>query len=217
MEFEQPNDSEQPVGFTTGVSPWLKIFFGAVVLCAIFFALGYTFGRNSAPIPTTTLTSDPKPVASASADKPSAAQSQNAAVTESQNVPAQPSDLTFSKSLENKPDAQLTPPAPQNPVPAQPVQSTPATAPATTKPAPELANIKVGGTIAVQVAAVTKEEDADALVNALRGKNYPVFVVSNVPGDKLFHVQVGPFAEIKDAEAIRARLASDGYNPIIKK
>ena len=76
---------------------------------------------------------------------------------------------------------------------------------------------KVGGTIAVQVAAVSKEEDADALVNALRNRNYPVFVVSNVPGDKLFHVQVGPFAELKDAETIRARLASDGYNPIIKK
>jgi cell division septation protein DedD len=78
-------------------------------------------------------------------------------------------------------------------------------------------NVKVGGTIAVQVAAVTKEEDADALVSALRGKNYPVFVVSNVPGDKLFHVQVGPFAELKDAETVRARLSSDGYNPIIKK
>ena len=214
MEFEQRDDNEQPAEFTTGVSPWLRIFFGGVVLCAIFFALGYTFGRNSAPIPTTNLTSDPKPVASASTDKPSAAQSQNAAVTESQNVPSQPSDLTFSKSLENKPDAQLTPAAPQGPPPTQPAPTAATTA---AKPAPELANIKVGGTIAVQVAAVTKEEDADALVNALRGKNYPVFVVSNVPGDKLFHVQVGPFAEIKDAEAIRARLASDGYNPIIKK
>jgi cell division septation protein DedD len=212
MEFEQRDDNEQPAEFTTGVSPWLRIFFGAVVLCAIFFALGYTFGRNSAPIPTTTLTSDPKPVANASADKPSAAQSQNTALTESEPTPS-PSDLTFSKSLENKPDAQLTPP-PQTPAPTQPAPNAPAAA---TKPAPELANIKVGGTIAVQVAAVTKEEDADALVAALRGKNYPVFVVSNVPGDKLFHVQVGPFAEIKDAEAIRARLASDGYNPIIKK
>jgi DedD protein len=214
MELEQRDDNEQPAEFTTGVSPWLRIFFGAVVLCAIFFALGYTFGRNSAPIPTTTLTSDPKPVANASTDKPSAAQSQNTALTESEPTPSQPSDLTFSKSLENKPDAQLTPPATQTPAPTQPAPTAPAAAP---KPAPELANIKVGGTIAVQVAAVTKEEDADALVNALRGKNYPVFVVSNVPGDKLFHVQVGPFAEIKDAEAIRARLASDGYNPIIKE
>ena len=36
-------------------------------------------------------------------------------------------------------------------------------------------------------------------------------------GDKLFHVQVGPFNEIKDAEAVRAKLVADGYNPILKK
>lgn len=217
MDLEEQD--EQQSEFSAGLSPWLKIFFGAVALCAVFFALGYTFGRNSAPITSTTLTSDPKPVVNASADKPSAAQSQNAALTETQNVPSQQSDLTFYKSVENKPDGQLSPPPAQQTKPAQTqaTQSPSTTSATAAKPAPELASVKVGGTIAVQVAAVTKEEDADALVNALRGKNYPVFVVSNVPGDKLFHVQVGPFAELKDAEAIRARLASDGYNPIIKK
>jgi len=217
MDFEQQD--EQPSEFTTGLSPWMKTFFGAVVLCAIFFALGYTFGRNSAPITTTNLTGDPKPVAGASTDKPSAAQAQNTAVTETQNAPAQQSDLTFYKSVEKKPDAQLTPSSAPDSKPAvttaQPTQNSSATPPV--KQPPEMANIKIGGTIAVQVAAVSKEEDADALVSALRNKNYPVFVVSNVPGDKLFHVQVGPFAELKDAETIRARLASDGYNPIIKK
>lgn len=212
MDFDQQDD---PSEFRTGLSPWMKIFFGAVVLCAIFFALGYSFGRNSAPITTTNLTGDPKPVAGASPDKPSAAQSQNAALTQDQNPPAKQSDLTFYKSVENKPDGQLTPPPSQESKTAtQPAQSA-STAPP--KSPPEMANIKIGGTIAVQVAAVSKEEDADALVTALRGKNYPVFVVSNVPGDKLFHVQVGPFAELKDAETIRARLAGDGYNPIIKK
>ncbi len=220
MGFEEQD--EQTSQFSTGLSPWVKIFFGAVVLCAVFFALGYTFGRSSAPIPNTTLTSDPQLVTNASADKPSAAQSQTSAPTPTQNtaqnVPSQQSDLTFYKSVENKPDAQLTPPPAQTndtkPAQTQPAQPTATTA---TKPTSEMPNVKVGGTIAVQVAAVTKEEDADALVSALRGKNYPVFVVSNVPGDKLFHVQVGPFAELKDAETVRARLSSDGYNPIIKK
>jgi cell division protein FtsN len=35
--------------------------------------------------------------------------------------------------------------------------------------------------------------------------------------DKFSRVQVGPFADIKAAEAMRARLVSDGYNPILKK
>lgn len=212
MDLEQRDEQQsQPV---SGLGPWLKIFFGAVILSAVFFALGYTFGRNSAPISNPALTSDPKPVRAAS-DKPSAAQSPNAAVADAQSTSSQQSDLTFYKSVENKPDGKLSPP-PQQTQPA-PTQSAQAAITAnTTKVPPELANAKIGGSIAVQVAALTKEEDADALVNALRGKNYPVFV-ANVPGDKLFHVQVGPFAELKDAEAIRARLASDGYNPIIKK
>jgi hypothetical protein len=33
----------------------------------------------------------------------------------------------------------------------------------------------------------------------------------------LFHVQVGPFSDIKDAELARGKLVSDGYNPILKK
>ena len=210
MDLEQEDD-QQPE-FKTGLSPWVKTFFGAAVLCAIFFALGYSFGRNSAPITTTNLGGDAKPVAGASPTKPSAGQSQNSATTNDPNVAAKQSDLTFYKSVENKPDAQLTPPPPET----KPVQAQPTPTPAPKSP-PEMANITVGGNIAVQVAAVTKEEDADALVSALRNKNYPVFIVSNVPGDKLFHVQVGPFAEMKDAETIRARLASDGYNPIIKK
>ena len=69
----------------------------------------------------------------------------------------------------------------------------------------------------VQVAAVTKQEDADSLVDALKKKQYPAFVASNSAIDKLFRVQVGPFAEIKDAEAMRSRLINDGYNPILKK
>jgi cell division septation protein DedD len=69
----------------------------------------------------------------------------------------------------------------------------------------------------VQVAAVTKPEDAEALVNALKKKQYPAFAVNNTASDKLYRVQVGPYPDIKDAEAIRTRLVSDGYNPILKK
>ena len=69
----------------------------------------------------------------------------------------------------------------------------------------------------VQVAAVTKQEDADALVDALKKKQYPAFVAATSSTDKLFRVQVGPFGDIKDAEAMRSRLINDGYNPILKK
>lgn len=69
----------------------------------------------------------------------------------------------------------------------------------------------------VQVAAVTKQEDAEALVDALKNKQYAAFVATNAANEKLFRVQVGPFNDVKDAEAARSRLINDGYNPIVKK
>jgi len=87
-------------------------------------------------------------------------------------------------------------------------------------PAPELGSagqISAGSAAyTLQVAAVSKQEDADALVSALRKKSYPVFVASN-NSDKLFHVQIGPFSDIKDAEAMKTKLTGDGYNPIVKR
>ncbi len=73
----------------------------------------------------------------------------------------------------------------------------------------------------VQVAAVSRQEDAESLVEALKKKQYPAFSANNASTDKFYHVQVGPYAELKDAEAMRAamraRLIGDGYNPIVKK
>ena len=39
----------------------------------------------------------------------------------------------------------------------------------------------------------------------------------NAAADQFYRVQVGPYADVKDAEAMRARLIGDGYNPIVKK
>jgi DedD protein len=103
------------------------------------------------------------------------------------------------------------PPAPEVKV------ATPEAGPEASTPAPaEPAAMAPGSGYMVQVAAVSKQEDAEALVSALRKKEYPVFLVSN-PTSKLYHVQVGPFANQKDAEAMKSRLSADGYNAILKK
>ena len=65
----------------------------------------------------------------------------------------------------------------------------------------------------MQVAAVSKQEDADSLVDALKKKEYPAFVAAAVATDKLFRVQLGPFADIKDAEAMRTRLVGRRVQP----
>ncbi len=209
-------DASQDTEITLGTAKLLGLFFGLVTICAVFFALGYTLGRKSdsglalaGAAPLTTASNGPKPAGSSSAQ------------------PAAP--MTFYKSVEQKDaNAQLTPASanPESTGPATAGQA-PASSPGTSStgtPATPSANspdpmgvLPTAGYF-VQVAAVSKQEDADALVDALKKKQYPAFVAAaNSATDKLFRVQVGPYAEIKDAEAMRSRLINDGYNPILKK
>jgi DedD protein len=108
-------------------------------------------------------------------------------------------------------------PATVGPAPTTtPGTTSPATAPAALPAASPAPAASSGGSYTVQVAAVSKKEDADNLVTALSKKQYPVFMAT-VPGDSLFHVQVGPFNDPKDAETMRVRLAAEGYDAIVKK
>jgi cell division septation protein DedD len=187
--------SSQDTEITLGVGRMLMIFFGLVGVCAVCFGLGYNMG-HSAGKPSSTTAEEAKSRTEAKTAKP--------------KIPAT-EDLTFYNTVkQNKDDPQLVSPAemadtaPQ--APAKPARSPSKT----TDRTPAAAYV-------VQVAAVTKKEDADALLGALRKKNYNVSEAMNLPHDKLYHVQVGPFSDLKEAETARARLVSDGYNPILKK
>jgi len=74
----------------------------------------------------------------------------------------------------------------------------------------------------VQVAEFVQQADAQALVRALQMKGYTASLTRRVwngdsPNSWAFFVKVGPFSDLKDAEAMRARLVADGYNPIMKR
>jgi DedD protein len=197
---------DQDTEITLGTGKMLALFFGLVALCAVFFGVGYSLGRSSSrPVLAADAAGSPAAgVARATSTKPATAENTT-----------KPSDLTFYKTVEQKEtNPQLTPAeagsAPPAPTPAQNA-GTPA------QPAPpDPATIGNTSSYYVQVAAVTKEEDAQALVDALKRKQYPAFT-NSATTDKLFHVQVGPYADLKDAEAMKGKLISDGYNPILKK
>ena len=188
---------------TLGTGKLLVLFFGLVAVCALFFALGYSLGRKSGP------------AVAAAAATPAP---QTASGTKASGGAAAP-PMTFYKSVEQK-DAnpELTPAVEsKSNTPAAPAnagsEQTPTPQPSTADPA---VTLPTSGYF-VQVAAVSKQEDADALVEALKKKQYPAFVAAQATTDKLFHVQVGPFSDIKEAEAMRTRLVGDGYSPILKK
>jgi DedD protein len=192
--------SSQDTEITLGTGKLLFLFFGLVAVCAVFFALGYSLGRKSEPaITTASAAVNPEP---ASAKKNGTA-----------STPAPP--MTFYKNVEQKEAS------PELTVPADKKNDT-APATATPTPAPAATGVDPSTTIPnsayfVQVAAVSKQDDADALVDALKKKEYPAFVAANSSTDKLFRVQLGPFGDIKDAEAMRTKLVGDGYSPIVKK
>ncbi len=200
----------QDTEITLGTTKLLGLFFGLVIVCAVFFALGYTLGRRS----DMGLTS-----ASAAAPLQAAYSGRKPASSASQPAPS----MTFYKAVEQK-DAstQLTPAATDtgsttaDQSAASPASSSGSASSQSANPPDPMAAIPAGGYF-VQVAAVSKRDDAEALVDALKKKQYPAFVADGSSTDRLFRVQLGPFSDIKDAEATRTRLINDGYNPILKK
>jgi DedD protein len=72
-----------------------------------------------------------------------------------------------------------------------------------------------GHPIMVQIAAVSRQEDAEVLAGALRKRGFNPTVRPG-SGDKFFHVQVGPFTDKSQAETIKQHLLADGYNAIMK-
>jgi cell division septation protein DedD len=128
--------------------------------------------------------------------------------------------MTFYKNVEQKdPNSELTPaPLMKSDPSGAPANGTPAdTHTATANLGDPTTTLPTAASYFVQVAAVSRQEDADALVDALKKKEYPAFVAASPTTDKLFRIQVGPFTEVKEAEATRTRLVNDGYNPILKK
>jgi len=183
---DKDKDQAQDTEITLGTGKLLGIFFALVIICSVFFTMGYLLGRSTSAGGRTEIVGS-GPTGGSAAGKPSGAGKNSDANT--QIVPA----------------STPQPLATASPTPA------PSKTPDSSNP-----SSFAGGSYMVQVAAVSKHEDAEILVSALQKKQYPVFI-ANVPGDPLFHVQVGPFSDPKEAETMRNRLSSDGYNAIVKK
>jgi cell division septation protein DedD len=203
--------SSQDTEITLGTGKLLGLFFGLVIVCAVFFSFGYMLGRKTDAGLSGTVANPATPALNGAKPASSAASS-------SSTTP-----MTFYKAVEQQnANPQLTPAASVSGTPegnSAGTASEPATGAASkdaSNPPDPMAPIPGTGYF-VQVAAVSKQDDAAALVDALKKKLYPAFVASNSTADKLFRVQVGPFGDIKEAEAMRARLVNDGYSPILKK
>ena len=206
---------------TIGPGKLLGLFFMLVMICGVFFAIGYSLGKTSAR---EQALNDKSPlnasinapiVGDSSAPKPSAgAQAKTDASDEKGDGPSSP-DLTFFNAVKRDDRSSAKDAKAAEPATSAKVEPPPASV---AKPDEPAVSPSAGGAFVVQIAAVTREEDAAALAGALRKKNYSVFVVNNpAVHDKFYHVQVGPFATLQDAESMKTKLTGEGYNPIVKR
>jgi DedD protein len=236
-EIEEQEHADTEI--TLGMKSLLGIFFGLVLICGVFFGLGYSLGHGSTsarltshttpgetgtastskpatPLPIappaseddtaepTTYTPGPdahEPITSSAAPKPSA--------TVIKQVVQQPTDTGSPTPSKPSPVSASSPTA--IPAVAKTSPITPTTLPVVAAPTP----VSQAASAMVQIAAVSHQEDAEVLVNALKKHGYNA-VVRNDPKDSLLHVQIGPFASRDEARAMRAKLLADGYNAILK-
>jgi DedD protein len=217
----------KPSEITLSTASLLGIFFGLVLVCGVFFGFGYSIGRGTGT--TAQARPVPNPTAGNSAEADEAA-TENAPVRAPAPQPAakqqDDSEATAPAPITARPKAVETPkedvaqrtaaPVPAE-TPAQLVTSKPAAGKVAPVYQPPMdAPPATAGQPMVQIAAVSRPQDADVLVAALRQRGYGV-VVRSEPQDHLLHVQVGPFANRTQATEIKQKLLSDGYNAIIKQ
>jgi cell division septation protein DedD len=199
-ESDEVRDTE----ITLSTGKLLGIFFALAIICGVFFTMGYLLGKSTSAGGRTEIVAT---VPSSSAGKPYAGNKTPEAVTQT-CPPGSPNCAATSTSDASSSSTSADQPAATQPSSASKTSDQSASAGTDSKSG-------AASSFMVQVAAVSKQEDAEILVTALRKKQYPVFI-ANAAGDPLFHVQVGPFTDRKDAEAMRTRLSGDGYNAIVK-
>lgn len=204
---------------TLGTPTILGLFFALVLVCGCFFGLGYAMGHRSVPATPQVFDSATAPATGVAKPTPGSAAQSNASSAPDASAPS-PADVAAPSGAQTatvslNPSAAPTAPSssPAAPVAGTAIRpisaaSSPAPQPATTTPASP-------GNFVVQVAAVSSQDVANILLSTLQKKGYAV-AVRHEPQDQLLHVQIGPFPDRKDAEAMRQRVLADGFNAIVK-
>jgi DedD protein len=187
------------------------LFLGVVLLCGVFFTLGYVMGRTQ--YDSSVHASDAAPLRALAPPKASAK-----SATAEKTPAANPGEWDFYAKKAN--DDHLEP-APK-PVSRQPASVSPSAIrveetreidklPPHVRPPRMLKNA-----IVLQVAALRHQGDALALADVLQQKRFPSFVVIPTT-DSFYRVQVGPYSTEAAAEGAKRQLDHQGFKAIIKR
>jgi DedD protein len=210
------------------------LFLGVVLLCGVFFTLGYVMGRTQygGAVHAADGFSSNVPSASVSPKSKAAPNAKPA------SAPAPPDNggWDFYDNKKSASDHLESAPAPATAAPAAPATRSPASvppvatksnnappaaatktvaAPAPKQPARFQPPALTKNSIVLQVAAVKLQRDALEMADAIQQKKFPSFVATS-SADSFYHVQVGPYPDMPSAENAKRALEQLGFKPIIK-
>lgn len=199
----------------------VSLFLGVVLLCGVFFTLGYVMGHNQygGPVHAADSLENGPPSVRLSV-KPKAIEAPSAAVP----APANNEWDFYSKRNNDdhmdpvaKPSVNTA--APSAAIATRATNSAPAAPSPSAKTAPTAVRFQaprvVKGSVVLQIAALTHESDALAMADVLQQKHFPSFVVTPST-DNFYRVQVGPYQDEKAAESAKSALDHAGFIAIIK-
>ncbi len=183
------------------------LFFGVVLLCGVFFTLGYVMGKTQYGGDVHAATGErPAPL------NPRAAQPKDVAAAPAASVPGAGEWDFYSK----KDDNHLEPASPTDAAAPTAKKISPARLKAKPSPARYVAPKMARGAMILQVAALRHQGDALAVADALQRKGFPSFVIAPTT-DRFYRVQVGPFADERRADSAREALDRAGFKAILKR
>jgi len=219
----------------------LGAFFAVVLLCAVFFSLGFFLGYRQGRPPGTPLTEH----VAASSDIPAAVNAPSNTSSAAEPGGAQPSDAQSTQPSDSAGDSPTQPPATTSPgqttaVPTGAPPTSPSAAHAATAPSTEDAGTagasdssaasdaddsaltprSVPSGILIQVGAVTSRQEASKVADTLRGRGYPALVLTPAQvgaKDTFFRVVAGPYRNHDAASAALRKLVKEGYRPFIRQ
>ncbi len=221
-EFE-PMEERRDTEVTLGPVALTAIGLGLAMLCGLCFGLGYAAGRRGSgaaaganaqpvagqPMPGQAVGTLSKPAAAG------AAPAANPAVENMEQLTPDEGSKTGNALTSYSPGGS-TPAADSGQLlvrPALAQQGGTPQAPAATTPQVQQAMAQAA--VMVRVAALSHVEDARVLVTALHQRGYAV-TARREATDSLIHVQIGPFANRKDADAMCQKLLGDGYSAVVE-
>jgi DedD protein len=199
----------------------VSLFLGVVLLCGVFFTLGYVMGHNQYGGPVHAADSLENGAPSV---RPSVKPKEIDAPPAAAPAPANNEWDFYAKKNDDHMDPAAKPSAnasaPSEAVATRATSSVPAAPSANARTVPAAARFQaprlVKGSLVLQIAALTHESDALAMADALQQKHFPSFVVTP-SSDNFYRVQVGPYPDERSAESAKSALDHAGFIAIIKR